>query len=543
MKRKILSVLIFIALLIPSGVFAADTVDVSITGCFDYDSAYKVLELTNKERTDRGLSELSMNEQLMDAAMQRAADIAVFYSHERPDGKGFFTAIDDLDYRTAAENIAAGQPDYTYVHNDWMNSEGHRKNILTEGYRTIGIGCFYQEDIGVRTWVQLFSDNTNGGYVKTGVVTQTKTVTVKTSRISPGVYNPSVSDPERGNFYIYNRLCPGQAEEFAVMNINNGDGADFITAILDPSGYTIETASETVSINGNTITAESEGSAVLKLHIDDVFFGQYTFNVAHNFQNTAGKPATCTEAGYSGGKCTACGHEKQNEYVGPLGHIETPLDMIPPTCGKEGKSEGIFCTRCNTYLKEPETIPPLQHNYEKRKNPVTCETDGYVYYVCLNCYDSYIDENTRIPATGHLYTDGTEDPVTGEMIFTCSYCKEKYIPPAEEYLDVLISMLDPDTLTLQNEGFVNDLKDKYEKLTDEQRENLKNEDALLEMIGKFDFYHMGDITFDGRIDAGDLSLLLSEYSEKYSAADIVGEENEVNSDDMSMLLSNYGLSR
>ena len=82
-----------------------------------------------------------------------AKELAVNYSHLRPDGTLWYTIAPGV----AGENIAKGQTSATGVMNDWMNSEGHRKNILTKSYTEIGVGCYYDNATDTYYWVQLFA--------------------------------------------------------------------------------------------------------------------------------------------------------------------------------------------------------------------------------------------------------------------------------------------------------------------------------------------------------------------------------------------------
>lgn len=124
--------------------------DVSISGSRNYQQAFAVLTLVNKERAKQGLKALVMNESLLETAMVRAGENAVLFSHTRPDGSVCFTA----DPLMHGENVAIGQVDAQDAMNSWMNSDGHRENILSESYTTIGVGCF--EKNGATTWVQCF---------------------------------------------------------------------------------------------------------------------------------------------------------------------------------------------------------------------------------------------------------------------------------------------------------------------------------------------------------------------------------------------------
>lgn len=119
-----------------------------------YSKAAEALEIVNQERSRENLEPLVMDAELSAAAMQRAAECSVFYSHTRPDGLACVTASS----KCFGENIAAstGMKFSTAeaVMTAWMDSPGHRANILTAEYRSIGIGCFYKD--GVWYWAQEF---------------------------------------------------------------------------------------------------------------------------------------------------------------------------------------------------------------------------------------------------------------------------------------------------------------------------------------------------------------------------------------------------
>ena len=119
--------------------------------------ADRVIELVNQERTSRGLQPLVKDDRLMVAAAARARELSQRYSHTRPNGSECFTILWHLgiDYGYAGENIAMGQRTPEIVMNDWMNSSGHRANILNENYDCIGVG--YTMVDGYPYWVQLFT--------------------------------------------------------------------------------------------------------------------------------------------------------------------------------------------------------------------------------------------------------------------------------------------------------------------------------------------------------------------------------------------------
>lgn len=116
-------------------------------GCLP-EEAQEVIRLTNIERENHGLEPLPVDEGLIELAQIRAEEILEKYSHTRPDG----TTVVDLrcgencgQDSSAKEQVAA-----------WMNSEGHRANILLDRYHHIGAACYRAEN-GSLYWVQVFS--------------------------------------------------------------------------------------------------------------------------------------------------------------------------------------------------------------------------------------------------------------------------------------------------------------------------------------------------------------------------------------------------
>jgi len=118
----------------------------------------QVLALVNQERAAEGLAPLQKGPAALDAAaMIRAEEVGELFDHTRPNGSSCFTAITEqgLYYMTAGENIARGQRNPTSVMVAWMNSPGHRSNILHEDFTHLSVG-YYVDDSGRPCWVQLF---------------------------------------------------------------------------------------------------------------------------------------------------------------------------------------------------------------------------------------------------------------------------------------------------------------------------------------------------------------------------------------------------
>ena len=124
--------------------------------------AQEVLRLVNAERSKAGLSSLTLSDKLTAVANEKARDMAEnnYFSHTSPTYGSPFQMLQQygISYRTAGENIAAGQRTPAEVMNSWMNSSGHRANILNSAYTEIGIGYYAGGSYGSE-WVQLFTGN------------------------------------------------------------------------------------------------------------------------------------------------------------------------------------------------------------------------------------------------------------------------------------------------------------------------------------------------------------------------------------------------
>ena len=111
-------------------------------GVSDYEK--RVVELVNVQREKHGLEPLTLSEQLSDGARLKSKDMHdnKYFSHTSPTYGSPFDMMKSLGitYRTAGENIAMGYSTPEAVVNAWMNSEGHRANILNASYTEIGVG-------------------------------------------------------------------------------------------------------------------------------------------------------------------------------------------------------------------------------------------------------------------------------------------------------------------------------------------------------------------------------------------------------------------
>jgi len=118
----------------------------------------EVHRLVNEERAKEGLLPLALHPNLGLIAQLRAVELEEHYSHSRPDGSNWRTHFDDIPVtgqNASGENIARGQTTPAAVMNSWMNSEGHRNNIMNPIYTHLSVGAHVDAQ-GRINWVQLF---------------------------------------------------------------------------------------------------------------------------------------------------------------------------------------------------------------------------------------------------------------------------------------------------------------------------------------------------------------------------------------------------
>lgn len=117
---------------------------------YDYSMAHEVLRLVNQARAEYGIEPLIWDSELEAAACVRAAECSLIFSHTRPNGQQCFSLTDKM----YGENIAAGYRSAESVVAGWMNSVGHRANILNSNFKSMGVSVAYND--GNMYWSQNF---------------------------------------------------------------------------------------------------------------------------------------------------------------------------------------------------------------------------------------------------------------------------------------------------------------------------------------------------------------------------------------------------
>lgn len=139
------------ALIYPGDVINIPSVDSTVSS---YEK--EVVRLVNLERTSRGLKALEQDWQLSRVARYKSEDMKnnSYFSHTSPTYGSPFNMMKNfgISYRTAGENIARGQKTPAAVVNAWMNSSGHRANILNSSFTHIGVGYVASGNY----WTQMF---------------------------------------------------------------------------------------------------------------------------------------------------------------------------------------------------------------------------------------------------------------------------------------------------------------------------------------------------------------------------------------------------
>ena len=113
----------------------------TVYGHYDNVMAQEIVDQVNAQRVANGLSALTLDTSLVASARIRSCEVCYSFSHQRPNGSSCFSLGSDIN----GENIAAGQRTSTAMMNAWMNSQGHRENILRSTFTRIGVAVFVED--------------------------------------------------------------------------------------------------------------------------------------------------------------------------------------------------------------------------------------------------------------------------------------------------------------------------------------------------------------------------------------------------------------
>lgn len=216
---------------------------IQLTATCNYDDAFDILEKLNKMRTMMGLEELSMDPQMMEDAMQRAAELMLYTSHARPDGSSCFT----VNENAFAENLAMGYGSTDSVMNAWADSEMHYANMMSEDFNTVGIGAVVHN--GVPCWIQLFGIKSYEG--ETNI--PENTTKVFDINVGDNEYELFIDSPQS--------IYEGDSAQLQIKG-QTRDNICYYT--LNSDSFVFSSSDETViSVDKNKVVAAGAGKATI----------------------------------------------------------------------------------------------------------------------------------------------------------------------------------------------------------------------------------------------------------------------------------------
>ena len=350
------------------------------------------------------LQPLQYDYDLEKTAMQRAAEIAIIYSHTRPNNKDTFSAFyeNSVYYTYAGENIAAGYGTADSVNDGWREDnelyagQGHRRNMLNSKFNCVGIGHVYYN--GFHYWVENFAyrDKVNTTPVSADNTETTLTIPVATSKISN--FNITFDKDEYS-------LKTGESTSISVsdptISVFGHWGSRFVF-VTDTPDLTI--ADSTVATLSGTITGISEGDTTISASLYGLTAHQTAAVKVHNCENhwDDGKittTPTCTKTGVKQYTCTICS-ETKTEEIAALGHdysSDWTIDTAA-ACETVG-SKSHHCTRCDSKKDVTEIPASGKHTWNNGviTKPATIAEEGVKTYTCTICGVTRTETIAKLP--------------------------------------------------------------------------------------------------------------------------------------------------
>ena len=397
------------------------TTPVSISVQYGQTEARTILNMINEMRTSStdawywkqddttktyctNLQPLQYDYDLEKTAMQRAAEIAIIYSHTRPNNKDTFSAFyeNSVYYTYAGENIAAGYGTADSVNDGWREDnelyagQGHRRNMLNSKFNCVGIGHVYYN--GFHYWVENFAyrDKVNTTPVSADNTETTLTSPVATSKISN--FNITFDKDEYS-------LKTGESTSISVsdpaISVFGHWGSRFVF-VTDTPDLTI--ADSTVATLSGSITGISEGDTTISASLYGLTAHQTAAVKVHNCENhwDDGKittPPTCTKTGVKQYTCTICS-ETKTEEIAALGHdysSDWTIDTAA-ACETVG-SKSHHCTRCDSKKDVTEIPASGKHTWNNGviTKPATIAEEGVKTYTCTICGVTRTETIAKLP--------------------------------------------------------------------------------------------------------------------------------------------------
>ena len=344
-------------------------------------------ENNTTKTTYTNLKKLTYDYRLEKAAMQRAAEIALSFSHTRPNGTICWTVCDDYNYSYGyyAENIAAGYQTASEVFEGWQEADenydgqGHRRNMLNSSVTSVGIGHVYFN--GYHYWVQEFGDSSSGEAAVTANDSSTSTaveVLLSEAKVSVKADPSSLTVPltKSRNLPVINAAIQ---MENAWPSKASSITADYTWLLSD---------NEYASISKKQITGVKVGKTSLvttvlqqSVSVPVMVLCEHTYDDGEVI-----KQADCTQAGEMLYTCTICGDTYREEISAPGHSYGKWITVQEATCEDTGAKERT-CSVCGK--KERKSIAAAGHQYTYTDNG-----NGTHTAVCKAGDSSYKESHT-----------------------------------------------------------------------------------------------------------------------------------------------------
>ena len=385
-----------------------------------------------------GLSQLTYDYKLEKVAMLRAAELAVSYSHTRPNGGNSGTAYNELGYSWSwrGENIAAGYRNAEAVFVGWReddedyDGQGHRRNMLNSNFNRIGIAHITYN--GTQYWVQEFAKSTesvsstaaNDSATKVNISISDEWIKGKTVNVTP----TSISLNEKASAAL--------PEAEVILDV---DGHWYYGAAAKPditAAWTMNNSS-IASVSDDKITGVSAGNTYLSTTI----YGEnVTIPVAVNHVPVTDPAvaATCAKTGLTeGSHCSVCGTViKAQQTVAKKAHTVVKDPAVAATCAKTGLTEGSHCSVCGTVIKAQQTVAKKAHTVVKDPAvAATCTGTGLTEGSHCSVCKTVIKAQQEVAALGHSWGEWV---VTKEATYESAGEKQRVCSHDSSHVDTQV---------------------------------------------------------------------------------------------------------
>ena len=454
MKKATAKLLLFFfcmsfLMVIPGKANAAESISINIPVKYGQTEGRKIFDMINEMRTDRfdawywnpdnetktvysDLNELVYDYDLERIATKRAAELALLFDHERPNGESWFSiyAEEGITYRAAGENIAMGQHTAEAANAAWRedgelyDGQGHRRSMLNPKFNCVGIGHVYLD--GCHYWVEEFADRTsvNTTETKANDSEQVMSLSVPKSKVTglevafdKTSYILRTGESAEVNFTTKVTAFGRSGTVTDMPDISVDDPSIATYSNRKISGVAEGTTTLTASLYGLTAT----DLPTINVHECDKCWNQGEITTEPN----------CIKEGEKTFTCTICGNTK-TEKVNKTDHLHTEIrNKKEPTCKDQGYSGDTYCKDCKVNVSTGHVIPRTEnHSWDAGviTTEPTCTEEGEKKLTCSICGNTKME---KMRATGHQHTEirDQKNPTCKEAGYSgdtyCTDCKKK----------------------------------------------------------------------------------------------------------------------